>query len=369
MKNYFKKIVGALYRNRPFKYLIYHVFKPRLVLYADDVSAYYLHRVNDPAFNKYKTYEFEEEINNQFNSWADTVEAEYLIHFTKKCIIEPQYGWIIYEKNKVFHRSLPPGIYNTTPLPHYIYYKRKKKVSLKTGVSLFYNWFNYWHFLNDTIGALMVLDKLNFDKNIPVIVPQRALKVQYVKDFFSTEYAKKWNWFFLPDDTYVNFESVYIVKCLSNIKAQFLLSKKIFETSSKSQDRKIFLDRNHAANGRYILNKDEILPIVKNHGFEVVSTEGMTMFQQETIFKSAKVLMGIHGAGLTNMFFRYPKPCTVLELFPENEYRTHYYWLAKELGFEYDCISGDRNENGSFLLDKEKFKQFMKSIAEHPYPD
>lgn len=351
--------IDDLKRNSPLKYLYFKLFNPRLKFSIEDKEPYIVYLKKNPAFKDYIASEFEEPINQQLNKYGDMEELEYLLEFHKKCFIEPRYGWLVSNRNIVFSRSLPYGISEITPLPHYIYYKRKNKINLKAGLPLFYNWFNYWHFYNDVIGSLMVLDRNGFDKTIPVIVPEKALSVKYVQDFFKTEYSRKWNWLFVDDSTYIHLDCAYIVKSFANVKDQFLLAKEIFKTPETDiVKKKIFLNRDNNK-GRNIINIDELLPVIHSFGYEIVDTDDMTIYEQKAIFESAQSILGIHGAGLTNMFFRYPGKCTVLELFPKNHYPIHYYWLAKELGFEYDALSGEDNERGSFNLNKEKLTQFL----------
>lgn len=359
--NRFKHVVGSLKRNNLFKYVVFKLFHPKLVLSAEDKEPYVVHLKKNPAFAHYVAREFDEDINEQLNQYGAMEELEYLLKFNKKCFIEPRYGWIISDGKIAFRRSLPYSITERTPLPHYIYYKKKKKISLKEGLPLFYNWFNYWHFYNDIIGSLMVLDKLDFDKSIPLIVPEKALQVSYVKDFFSTDYAKKWNWLFVDQSTYVYLNKAFVVKSFANVKEQFLLAKEIFKTASQeSGNRRIFIDRVNAANGRTILNKHQLIPIIRKCGYEIVNTDGMSVWEQKILFESSEVILGIHGAGLTNMFFRYPGKCKILELFPKGYYPIHYYWLAKELSFEYDAFAGTDNQNGSFSVDLDKLSLFLE---------
>lgn len=347
-------------RNNPFRYLAYKILKPRLVFSEEDKEPYLLHLSRNPAFADYAATEFDSDINAQLNQYAGMDELEYLLEYNKQCFIEPRYGWLITNENIVFRRSVPHGITELTPLPHYIYYKRKKKKYLREALPLFYNWFNYWHFYNDIIGSLMVLDKLDFDKSVPVVVPAKALKLSYVKDFFSASYSKKWNWFFVDEMTYVQLDRAYIVKSFANVKDQFLLAADIFRTEKRYPgNRKIFLNRG-SIRKRNIINIEEVLPIISDYEFESVDTDGMTVYQQKALFESAGTILGIHGAGMANMFFRYPESCSILELFPKDKYPIHYYWLARELGFKYDAISGETNENESFILSGQKLRNLLE---------
>ena len=43
-------------------------------------------------------------------------------------------------------------------------------------------------------------------------------------------------------------------------------------------------------------------------------------------------------------------PMTLLEIFPKSFTPTHYYWLAKELSFHYDTITGTMLENNCYSV-------------------
>ncbi len=351
-------------RNNLFKYLYFKLFKPKLKFSEEDITLCQLHRKDEAIFLKYKTNEFEDSINKEFNYWAETTEAEYLIHYNKKCTIEPYSGWVFNESNQIIRRSMPYGISDITPLPHYIFYKRKKFLTLDRAISMYYNWFNYWHFLNDTIGQLYLLEKLQFDKSVPIIVPAKALTVAYARDFFETEFSREWNWIFQQDDIYVRLNSVYFCKSISNVKDHMIYAAKIFtkmNSASKTTDQKVFITRS-PVRGRDVINIEELKPLIQAYGFEIVECEQLSIFQQSKLFASCNKIMGIHGAGLTNMIFRYPKTCKVMEIFPPGYHPTHYYWLAKELGFSYSAISGNElRENKAFYLSKEVLENFLRT--------
>ena len=186
------KIQGILYRNNPIKYLLFKIFKPKLKYLNDDIRKYHVYFKMEQPFLKYTTTRFEGKINTQFNDWSKSGEPEYIIHYAKKCTIEPFYNWALDAHNRVIKKSLPYGETESTPLPNYIFYKRKRPIKLDTAICISYNWFNYWHFYNDILGQLYVLDKQSIDVNIPILIPEKALKLPYVKELFNkVEYLKK----------------------------------------------------------------------------------------------------------------------------------------------------------------------------------
>ena len=86
--------------------------------------------------------------------------------------------------------------------------------------------------------------------------------------------------------------------------------------------------------GRGILNWEEVLPIFQRHGFDIVELAALSTDAQIALFRDAAQVVGVHGAGLTNLLFA-PRDCAVLEILPPLV-AVHDYWLlASSLGQRY----------------------------------
>jgi hypothetical protein len=93
--------------------------------------------------------------------------------------------------------------------------------------------------------------------------------------------------------------------------------------------RRIYVPRLHA---RRILNIDDLLPVLLEHGFETVDPgDHPDPFR---MFAEATVVVGVHGAGLTDLAFCAPGTA-VLELLPEGHQAPYYYTLADSAGLRY----------------------------------
>ena len=103
---------------------------------------------------------------------------------------------------------------------------------------------------------------------------------------------------------------------------------------------KVFIDRS-PARGRTISNREELLPLVKAAGYEVVDTDQLSLLQQAQLFSRCSHLLSVHGAGLTNMIFR-RGPMQVLEIYPLAETSLEYLVLAKRLGHQHHWIRGQQ---------------------------
>lgn len=88
--------------------------------------------------------------------------------------------------------------------------------------------------------------------------------------------------------------------------------------------RKIFIRRTDQTKRR-ILNEVAVLAIFRKHNFEIVEFESLTFQSQLQIMAQTKVLVGVHGAGLTNMIFMSPQS-SVLELTSRINGEHYYYY-------------------------------------------
>jgi capsular polysaccharide biosynthesis protein len=116
--------------------------------------------------------------------------------------------------------------------------------------------------------------------------------------------------------------------------------------------RKIFLSRREAKK-RKLINEDEVSTFLQQYGFETYQLENLTIKDQVELFNSASVVIGQHGAGLTNLL--YSSDAKVIEIFAhKNSHLNHYRHLAKAKKMTYTPIflNGEhKNEDVLFSMD------------------
>jgi capsular polysaccharide biosynthesis protein len=107
---------------------------------------------------------------------------------------------------------------------------------------------------------------------------------------------------FSPQDWAVNFA-----------RKIFLPQSETSENVRKKYSELIFISRGNTRE-RAIVNEREFEERLYSIGFQVVRLETMTVREQVEMFSRAKVIVGTHGAGLTNILFCQPDTI-VIELF------------------------------------------------------
>lgn len=79
---------------------------------------------------------------------------------------------------------------------------------------------------------------------------------------------------------------------------------------------RLYIDRRAAA-GRRIPNEDALVDALAQQGFSIVRLERLSVADQVALFRSAQIVVGQHGAGLTNIAFCQPGTI-VYELVPDH---------------------------------------------------
>lgn len=103
------------------------------------------------------------------------------------------------------------------------------------------------------------------------------------------------------------------------------------------RNRRILISRADA-NRRRITNTSALARALQPLGFEEVVLQGVPFREQVALFYDAEIVVGAHGAGLTNLLFS--QACHVVELFPCPYVVPHYYYLATAMGLGYSYWCG-----------------------------
>ncbi|MEG4851313.1 tetratricopeptide repeat protein [Microcoleus sp. B5-D4] len=105
---------------------------------------------------------------------------------------------------------------------------------------------------------------------------------------------------------------------------------------SLEQPERIYISR-RLARGRKIINENEVIEFLARLGFITIDGELLSVEEKISLFSGTKVVVGICGAGLTNLAFCQPGT-KVIEIFTPcmgPPAQQHYYWVSYYLGLQY----------------------------------
>lgn len=118
-------------------------------------------------------------------------------------------------------------------------------------------------------------------------------------------------------------------------KAQFLIQKNNFCS-------KVFISRKDSKI-RACLNEDEIFDtLFKPYGFKRYELAKLSFLEQVALFNQAKIIVGPHGAGFTNIVFCQPG-ARIIELFQER-YSATFWFLSSLLDLDHHCIRSNNKK-------------------------
>ncbi|MDN5214523.1 glycosyltransferase family 61 protein [Fulvivirgaceae bacterium BMA12] len=279
-------------------------------------------------------------IRDQFKKEASTGYEEFLIAFKNPCIIEPKSGWVLTEDFRTIAESRP---YGRSVLPEFLpaitagQYDEVSKVQIEEAVVLYEGCENYFHFLNEFVGRLILLDQLGVPRDIPIIIPEKMKEITFVNQFFDLlpDLFSR-NWVYQPPDVFYRIKKcTYLVQVMKHNRRNLASlaegsSAAVEDFHKADQDLHLFITRSKIS-GRGLLNMDKIEAVALKHGFTIIDPEQESVEKQIKLFSRARHVIGPHGAGNVNLVFRGDKPLKLLEIFPENFIKGTYFFYVRIL--------------------------------------
>jgi len=202
--------------------------------------------------------------------------------------------------------------------------------------------FNYYHWMNDVLPRLGVLAASGIAlEDIDRFVVQRptlAFQHETLAHFGIT--ADRIHG---PDDgVLVETERLLVPTFGSNAFSlrhgswvPRFLRREFGSRITAERHRRLYLSRG-TTGARGVCNEPELLASLRAYGFERVSSEDLSVREQATLFETAEVVIGPHGAGFTNTAFCRPGT-RVIEFYAD--FITTCFWVQSALlGFEHAVL-------------------------------
>jgi hypothetical protein len=137
--------------------------------------------------------------------------------------------------------------------------------------------------------------------------------------------------------------------------------KHIWSSVPVEEDKYIFISRSHpSTTNRRLLNEDAILPLLAKHKIKVYHLETMSFVEQLRLVCNAKLVMGVHGAGLAWIVFCRPET-KVLEIMDTVEGFRHYRDICGHMKMSYSLFADVEwsTEKKHFNINVPAFEDFM----------
>ena len=274
-------------------------------------------------------------------------------YISKNTLIkEPSYQFRLNRKDQIINEKIHHNDVLKFGTPYLKKFFSKELISLLSGGA---SKKNYWHWMFDTLQKLSILEKSKFNifkKYIllPSInqkfqidtISALGIKKNNIVDSESNNHleAKK----IIATDHPINLEN-NPTKSISNVPAWVIkwLKKSFLKKRKKfNSPNKIYINRESP--NRKIVNNDEVKQLLKKNNFKIINPENYTFFEQINFFYNAKIIVGMHGAGFTNIIFC-KKRTKIIE------------FLTKSTGNQYKNLAKKCELNYSGMIEKNTFNK------------
>lgn len=224
----------------------------------------------------------------------------------------------------------------------------------------------YFHWMSDCILKIVAIQKYKKFIKYPIVLPNQlnnnfhieSLKLLNIKYIRQKKNLKIKEAIYIPDLSPSGSPRPKLVNLLRN----YLFNK----NTNKNNLEKIYISRKKSR--RKILNENQLVSILLKYNFKIYHMEDLKLVQQIKLCNSAKTIIGLHGAGLTNCLWM-KKKTNLIEIRPENELNLNcYFFLANILKLKYYYFFCKKKSifktvtSSDYILDVESFEKNFANI-------
>jgi Glycosyltransferase 61 len=291
-----------------------------------------------------------------FYRWAEMEQEESVSLLDRPSYISPT-GWVIQPPFQLVARGLlfkHFGVARPSVRKYCSSRLRRSAESLPPLLSLrdpTEN--NYYHLMCDILGGrLRMADEAGVGRDRPLLVSDAVHRHRNFQSLLRITDLGDREVIVQPPGRYIRTPNQPIVQtprfCSENL--YHLQRWLAVPEGDRLAQRRLFLVR-QARTGRDIANMAAVAEVADRYGFELVSTEEMSLEAQIELFAQTRHIVGVWGSALFNMVWRRSAPLSVLEILPPLIRRPDAYWfyMARALGFRHYYYA-DKSLNDPYVL-------------------
>lgn len=218
----------------------------------------------------------------------------------------------------------------------------------------------YYHVLTEVLPNALFLSNIIENKEMPILVPESKFILNIFKWFGINNPV-----IFKLDNNNYNFLKQQTTECGFPSPQKLMSLREIIDKKIKyKKEIGVYIYRKE--NWRQIKNSVEVFNFIKKrfNTIEWILFNEQDLDETINIFSRAKIIIGPHGAGLTNMIFS-PNNITIIEIMPIQESNMCYWHQScvlenKHLIYPESYISpSDRN----FNINLDEFKKALITVT------
>jgi len=237
------------------------------------------------------------------------------------------YGWIIIDNKfpqELIWKKMDWNLNSVEPITNKTYKKIPGRVAVLGQLAFF----NYYHWINDVLCKLALLEIFNIEYDYLYVPTTSKFMIETLKLWginedkiiqpYDENYAIQADELIVPSmvnnyDSKYNIRTcftAYTNKLLIDYVRNKLLTKAKECPISKKFNSRFFTSRKDSKL-RKILNEDELIELFKKYNIDSYNLSKLSIVEQIHLFNNAEIVIGAHGANLTNIIFCNPKTIVI----------------------------------------------------------
>ncbi len=216
---------------------------------------------------------------------------------------------------------------------------------------------NKFHWFIDYLPRLQYVIENNIQNKFIYIINKN--EINHIRYYLNTIGIKNKNIIYWDEKNYLikslhiyssrflkyqkNKYEVYSLKSINWLHSYF---QDIFKDVKINPKYKKILILRKKKDLRSILNESELVSFLKNYDYDTIYLENFSENEIIKIFKSAKTIITVHGAALSNIIFS--KKIKIIEIYPSSfpeESAFVYYQLSRHLKFKHHVFFADETKD------------------------
>ena len=220
---------------------------------------------------------------------------------------------------------------------------------------------NYFHWMTESLTRVLSFKKLNLE--LPILISEDFKNLEFVT---KTLDLLRINYKIYENDKVFKVKNLLLTSHTApagnyNSNILFELHKNLNNGKKSNLRKRLWVSRKYS-DRRYLINEDEIKPILDEYNIQVIYPEKMDYLEQVELFRNAEFLGGVHGAALTNMLYM-ESNSKILELRAVNDSHNNcHYSLAVGLGNMFYYLICENDTDSNFIVDLRQFKNTLIEI-------
>jgi len=223
----------------------------------------------------------------------------------------------------------------------------------------------YYHWLFESLPNLLYILKVMNDVNIIISSKSPQYLVDSLKIIIGENYGSR----VIVLDDVVSCQKLIFTQNyaysgfvhqneVGMIKSVFQKGKDIH---AAEKGLKIYISRRYASK-RKVKNESKLEAELLKRNYKVIYLEKLKLEEQMEIFQKAEKVVGLHGAGLSNIVWK-NGDLDILEIFHGDVFNDCYARLSVQMGFQYSYFIDDSKKKfGQYQLNIEKIVSYLEQL-------